>query len=250
MPRLFIFCFLLPLFSNGAFALDVPTNSGFVVDKAKLLSRAEKQTLSAKLQVLQRNQGPQVRVLIIPSLEGENLESYSIKVLEKWALGDKKRDDGVLFLMAVKERKIRLEVGGGLEGDLPDAFVGRIIREGMEPYFKQGQFFTGIQMGLALVAKKLGRDLGISTTSRRASRGRRHRGGVGNIFFLFFLLFAILPRVLGKRGRRGGLVNGLLLGSVLMGGLGGRGGFGGGFGGGGFGGGGGGFSGGGASGGW
>ena len=153
----------------------------------------------------------------------------------------------MLLLVATEDHKVRIEVGRGLEGDLPDALAGRIIRTGIIPFFKQGQTGAGIVVGLGMIAESVGGKL----ENIPAPRMRRAKRGGVNLGFLLFLSFFLIGPILFGRGRRRrgfgtALLGGMLLGSLMGGGRGvGGGGFGGGFGGGG-----GGFSGGGASGGW
>ncbi len=237
------------LWASPVFALEVPKLTGPVVDLAGVLSRSDQAKISASLRQFQRKVGPQLQVLLVPKLEDETIESYSIKVVDAWKLGAQGKDNGVLLLVATQDRKVRIEVGRGLEGDLPDALAGRIIRAGILPFFKQGQTGTGVLVGLGMIAESVGGKLENIPTPRM---DRVRRGGGMNLGFLLFLgIFLIGPTLFG-RGRRGGvgtaLLGGLLLGSLMGGGRGG--GFGGGSFGGGFGGGGGGFSGGGASGSW
>jgi uncharacterized protein len=235
------------LWATPVFSLDVPKLTGPVVDLVGVLSRSDQVTISASLLQFQRKHGPQLQVLVVPKLEDETIESYSIKVVDKWKLGAKDKDNGVLLLVATEDHKVRIEVGRGLEGDLPDALAGRIIRAGIIPFFKQGQTSAGIVVGLGMIAESVGGKL----ENIPAPRMRRaKRGGLNLGFLLFLSLFMIGPALFGRGRRRRGvgtaLLGGMLLGSLMGGG---RGGGGGGFGG-GFGGGGGGFSGGGASGSW
>lgn len=240
------------LWTSPVFSLDVPRLTGPVVDLAGVLSGSEQEKISASLLQFQRKYGPQLQVLLVPKLEDETIESYSIKVVDEWKLGSKDKDNGVLLLVATLDRKVRIEVGRGLEGDLPDALAGRIIRAGIIPFFKQGQTGAGVLVGLSLIAESVGGELEDIPTPRM--RKVRRGGGLNLGFLLFLGLFLVGPTLFGRR-RRGGigsaLLGGMLLGSLMGGGrarLGGSigaGGFGGGFGGGG-----GGFSGGGASGSW
>ncbi len=235
------------LWASPVFSLDVPKLTGPVVDLAGVLSRSDQAKIAASLLQFQRKYGPQLQVLVVPKLEDETIESYSIKVVDAWKLGAKGKDNGVLLLVATQDRKVRIEVGRGLEGDLPDALAGRIIRAGIIPFFKQGQTSAGVLVGLGMIAESVGGKL----ENIPVPRMRRAKRGGGNLGFLLFLGFFLIAPMLFGRGRRRGGVGTALLGGMLLGGLmgGGRGGFGGG--GGGFsGGGGGGFSGGGASGGW
>lgn len=236
------------LWASPVFSLEVPRLTGPVVDLAGVLSRSDQAKISASLLQFKRKYGPQLQVLVVPKLENETIETYSIKVVDKWKLGAKGKDNGVLLLVATEDRKVRIEVGRGLEGDLPDALAGRIIRAGIIPFFKQGQIGAGVLVGLGMIAETVGGKL----ENIPVPRMRKAKRSGGNLGFLLFLAFFLVgPRLLGGR-RRGGMgsavLGGMLLGSLLGGRHGG--GFGGGGFGGGFGGGGGGFSGGGASGGW
>lgn len=251
LSRLFILLnFLLLIFANSAYALDVPKLTSPVVDLANAINTNEQAKISASLIQFQKKYGPQLQVLIVPSLEGEVIESFSIKVVDKWQLGQKGKDDGVLLLVAIQDRRVRIEVGRGLEGDLPDALAGRIIRAGILPFFKQGQTSAGILVGLNMIAESIGGKLENIPQPRLRKTQRSKEGNLG--FILFIIFFLIGPSLFGRR-RRGGiggaLLSGLLLSGMMGGGHGGSGGFGGG-GFSGFSGGGGGFSGGGASGGW
>lgn len=242
---LLLLSLLATLWASPVFALDVPKHTSPVVDLAGVLSRDDQAKIAASLLQFQQTYGPQLQVLVVPSLEDETIEGYSIKVVDKWKLGTKGKDDGVLLLVATESRKVRIEVGRGLEGDLPDVIAGRIIRTGIIPFFQQGQTGAGILVGLGMIAESVGGKLeNIPAPSLR--KAKRSSGGLG--YLLFIGLFLIGP-LFGRR-RRGG-VGGALLSGLLMGAAMSSGRRGGGFGGGGFGGGGGGgFSGGGASGSW
>ena len=137
------------LWASSVLALEVPKLTGPVVDLAGVLSRSDQVKITASLLQFKRKYGPQLQVLLVPKLEDETIESYSIKVVDKWKLGAKGKDDGVLLLVATQDRKVRIEVGRGLEGDLPDALAGRIIRAGIIPFFKQAQPAPGCWLGWA-----------------------------------------------------------------------------------------------------
>ena len=244
LSRAFLLLSLLgALWVSPVLALDVPKHSSPVVDLAGVLSRGDQTKIAASLLQFQQKHGPQLQVLVVPSLEDETIEGYSIKVVDKWKLGSKGKDDGVLLLVAIEERQVRIEVGRGLEGDLPDVIAGRIIRTGIVPFFKQGQTGAGILVGLGMIAESVGGKLEDVPTPKLRKQ-KNNSGGLG--YLLFIGLFLIGPLF----GRRRGSVGSTVLSALLMGAAmsGGRRGGGGGFGGGGFGGGG--FSGGGASGRW
>lgn len=143
------------LLAAGAAALDVPFLSGRVTDEARLLDANTSAALEQTLKAYETRTGRQIAVLTIPSLGGESLEEFSIKVARTWKLGRKGKDDGVLILIAKDDRKVRIEVGYGLEGALPDILAGRIIREVMVPRFRGGAFAAGIQEGTSAVITAL-----------------------------------------------------------------------------------------------
>ena len=255
----------------------VPALSGRVVDLTQTLTASESQALSAKLAALEGEKGSQIAVLLVPTTQPEGIEQYGIRVAETWKLGRKGVDDGILLLIAKQDRALRIEVGYGLEGVVPDAVAKRIIAEIMLPRLRDGDFAGGVNAGVdALINLVRGEPL---PQVKRAEEtpAMDELGNALPAAFLFIvvmggILRAMLGRLLGA-GVAGGfafLGAWLWLGSLwvalvvaliifvftLAGGVGGgiyRGGGrsgGGGFGGGGFSGGGGGFGGGGASGRW
>lgn len=149
--RLFsVFLFYLA-FASSALALDVPRLTGHVNDYAEMLSPQARQELEARLTAFERSDSTQIVVLTIPTLGGDPLEEYSIKVAEAWRIGQKGVDNGAILLVAKQERKIRIEVGRGLEGKLTDLVSGRIIRGDMAPLFKSGDFGGGIAAGVTSI---------------------------------------------------------------------------------------------------
>jgi uncharacterized protein len=283
-----VFCALLGV--QGAWALAVPALKGRINDYAGLLSSATAQQLDAGLAQLESTDSTQIVVLTIPSLEGDSLEDFSIRVVEQWQIGQKGKDNGALLLVSKNDRKIRIEVGYGLEGKLTDLVSGRIIRNIIVPQFKMGRYDQGIIDGVSAMAGVVrGEFTAPATTRRSGSRRGASPGLVGVLALLFFVnMLGRINRGIGAAaggvlapiagalflnlgllgilslipiGAAGGFLMGLMGGPVSFGrsttgrhcGYWGGGFGGGGFGGGGFGGfsgGGGGFGGGGASGGW
>ncbi len=123
--------------------LDAP-----ILDNANVLSSEQETELAELINADRLKTGHQTAVLIIPSLEGEVLEQYSIKVARQWGIGEKDKDNGVLLLIAINDRKLRIEVGSGLEGSLTDARSSRIIRNVITPEFKQNDYYNGIRKGI------------------------------------------------------------------------------------------------------
>ena len=126
----------------------IPELTGPVVDEAGILSESTEQQIGLLIRSHQDSTSNQLAVLTVSSLEGEVLEDYSLRVARTWGLGQADKNNGVLLLVAVAERKIRIEVGYGLEGDLPDITAKRIIDGDMTPYFRQGDFDNGILLGV------------------------------------------------------------------------------------------------------
>jgi uncharacterized protein len=224
--------------------LPVPQLTGPVVDQAGVLSPRDKarlDDLARRALAAENGTGPQLAFLIVPSLEGEPIEDYSIRVAEAWKLGTAEKDNGLLFVVSTGDRQMRIEVGGGLEGEITDVQSAQIIRQILVPAFRANAYGEGLLAAAGTALSLTGVDIG--QVQRAPQEGERR--GIPFVALLFFAIFFI-SRVLGGRGR-GAFWLGAGLGSLGGGRY--RGG-GGGFGGGGFGGGGGGFSGGGASGNW
>ena len=233
-------------------AQQVPPASGWVVDQVGLLDAGTRARLTERCESFRQGSGHEVALLIIPELTDKSLEGYALEVARAWGLGGEDKHDGALLLVVTESRKLRIEVGRGLEGSLTDAFSNRILDDVISPRFAAGDFAEGLEAGLAAMHAAIGGDY---APLQQATRQRQRPGFGGLTMLLMLLLFGGMG---GMRGRRGGMsgLGWMFLGSALGGGHrgGGFGGFGGG-GGGGFGGfggfgGGGGFSGGGSSGGW
>ncbi|MBX2968886.1 MAG: TPM domain-containing protein [Cyclobacteriaceae bacterium] len=126
-----------------------------VHDEAKILSSSKVHQLEAQLKQHEDSTSNQIAILIIPSLDGEVLEEYSLKVAEKWQLGKKGKDNGVLLFIAVNDRKMRIEVGYGLEGALPDITCNQIIRNEIAPEFRRNDFDAGVQAGIDAITSAI-----------------------------------------------------------------------------------------------
>jgi len=222
-------------------------------DLAGFLTPEQENALEALMASYKAGSGQEIAMLTVPDLGGRSLERYALDVGRAWGLGEQGRNNGALLLVARDERKIRIEVGRGLEGNLTDSISGRIIRGVISPEFKRGRFYEGLRGGIEAMHAAAGGDYGRIPKSR----GSRSRGGIGIVPLIFFamLVFNLFRHRGGggRGGRGGGMLPWLLIGMMGSGGRGHSSGWhGGGGGGGSFGGfgGGGGFSGGGSSGGW
>jgi uncharacterized protein len=161
---------LLVAAANAAHAAKVPALSGRVVDDAAILSPATREQLIATLAAHEQATSNQIAVLTTSTIGGEPVEDYANRVFAAWKLGQKGKDNGVLVVVVPRDRKMRIEVGYGLEATLPDAAAGRIIDNVMKPRFKAGDFNRGVSEGVAAIVAALeGRP---DTTPRRAASNR------------------------------------------------------------------------------
>lgn len=226
----------------------IPRNDGWVTDRAGFLTAQQVRSLETLMESYKLGSGHEVALLTVPDLGGQTIERYALEVAREWGIGREDLHDGALLLVAREERKLRIEVGRGLEGTLTDAISGRIIRDVIAPEFRKGDIYAGLRAGIEAVHAAAGGDYSQIPQQRKKSR----RGSSGLVLFMVYIVFIIINsrRRRGRGGRGGGILPWLLLGSMTSGSS--RGWHGGGGGGGSFGGfgGGGGFSGGGASGGW
>ncbi len=158
MSRLAFCCCLAAatlFLTTAAVALDVPPLTGRIVDLAHVLPNSTTESLTAQLATHETQSSNQVAVLIVPSLEGEPLEEFSHRVATSWKLGQKGSDNGVLLLVAMKERKVRIEVGYGLEGVLTDIRSAHIIRNEIVPRFRAGDIPGGVTGGINAIVKTI-----------------------------------------------------------------------------------------------
>jgi uncharacterized protein len=140
---------------GAALAADVPYLTGRVVDNAEIVSAEAERRITARLKEHEARTTNQIAVLTVPTLDGESVEEFAVKVFEGWKLGQKGKDNGVLVVVAARERRMRIEVGYGLEGTLTDAHASRIIRDAMTPRFRSGDFDGGVEAGVAAIIARL-----------------------------------------------------------------------------------------------
>ncbi len=246
-------CLAALLLAFPAAAQDFPKLSGRVVDAADLLSPATEAALTEKLKTLEDTTTRQLVVATVPDLQGYDIADYGYRLGRQWGLGRKDEDNGALLLVAPNERKVRIEVGYGLEGYLTDALSSVIINRQIVPRFRDGDMEGGVVAGADAIIAQLSlppEDARANLIAARESEQEETRHGLGLIptILIIWFVFWMLRGVLGGKRRRG------RGGPIIIWGPGSGGGWGGGssggFGGGGFSGGGGSFGGGGASGSW
>jgi uncharacterized protein len=239
---LFFIAVLLQLLPCGdLFAVAVPALTGRVNDYAAIISPGARADIEGKLRQFEQQESTQIVILTIPSLEGDPIEDFSIRVAEAWKIGQKGSDNGVLFIVSKNDHKVRIEVGYGLEGRLTDLLAGRIIRDEVAPSFKNGKFDEGFAKGVTAIMEAVRGEY-----KGKPAAGNNKDAPSIPLLLLILLIFFFYWISQVRRGQGGG-------GFMGPGGPGGwyPGGFGGGGSdGGGFSGGGGGFGGGGASGDW
>lgn len=219
MMRRWLILFLLCLLPFAAWAdeVAVPPLAARVTDLTGTLTVEQQAALESRLRTFEAQKGSQVAVLIVPTTQPEAIEQYSIRVVEQWKLGRKKVDDGVLLLVAKNDRKLRIEVGYGLEGVLPDVIAKRIIAEDIAPHFKRGDFHGGIEAGINRVLAVI---QGEALPAPPAQQRHANDSGASLESYFPFLLFgaligaAILRKMLGAFP--GSLANGGLIGFAVF----------------------------------
>ncbi|MDO9164331.1 MAG: YgcG family protein [Methylococcaceae bacterium] len=209
----FGFGLLLLLFFTAAGALvGIPDLSHRVTDLTATLSPQQIAALENKLAAFEAEKGSQIAVLIVPTTQPEDIAQFGIRVAEAWKIGRKRIDDGVILIVAKDDRKLRIEVGYGLEGAIPDAIAKRVISEIITPYFKAGDFAGGIDAGVSQLIKLIAGELLPAPANEQ--NDQPDEGAF--LFILFggviagFVLSAIMGRVMG------GLLAGFGAGAVAM----------------------------------
>jgi len=176
-------------------ALDVPPLRGHVNDYAGVLSPSAAQKLESQLASFAQTDSTQIVVLTVPSLEGDSLEDFSIRTAEAWKIGQKGKDNGAILIVAKEDRKIRIEVGWGLEGKLTDLVSGRIIRNEIAPLFRDGNFDGGIERGVSsIMAVVKGEYSATPNGNQPEKRGAPPVFGL----FIFFLVACVFLGAISK----------------------------------------------------
>lgn len=226
MFRRLLAILLLPLCASAWGAdsglVPVPEFKARVTDLTQTLSESQRSALEQKLAAFEEQKGSQIAVLIVPTTQPEEIEQYSIRVAEAWKIGRRKIDDGLLLLVAKNDHHLRIEVGYGLEGAVPDAIAKRIIAETITPHFRQGDFAGGINAGVdQMISVVNGEALPPPPRRQQGNAGGDSRLGALLVpFFILWGLGHILKRALGSFPASGvvglgtGLVAMLILGSL------------------------------------
>ena len=226
MWRAFLAVCLLCLASlAGAQDLQaVPRLAARVTDQTATLTSDQRNQLEIKLADFERQKGAQIAILIVPTVSPETVEQFAVRVFEAWKLGRKGVDDGALLLIAKNDRKLRIEVGYGLEGALNDATAKRIISETITPRFKQGDYFGGMESGLDAMIKVIGGEPLPEPKSATATGddGFDIEAMIPIGFFAIFVVFNILRSIVGRLlaagivGVAAGVIASLILSSMVI----------------------------------
>ena len=264
--RLFYVCAALFWFVSGQIAAaqniqTIAPSGKWVTDAGNFLSASERSILERKLSGYADSTSSQIILVTVPDLGGYDPQEYALTLGREWKVGQAGKDNGVVILISREERAIRIEIGYGLEGVIPDVFASRVVRDVITPAFKAGEFFQGLNSAVDIMMAAASGEFQAEEMARETGRGINP----AVLYLIFIFVFMIISAMRNKGGGKGGNrthhnnIPMILWGSALGGrggggfgggGFGGGGFGGGGFGGGGFGGGGGGFGGGGAGGSW
>jgi uncharacterized protein len=205
--------------------IAVPTLTARVTDLTNTLTPEQRTALEQRLAAFEARKGAQLAVLLVPTTQPETIEQFGIRVAERWKVGRKGVDDGAILIVALKDRAVRIEVGYGLEGVLPDVVTKRIIEEYIVPRFKQGDFYGGIDAALTRMMSVIeGEPLPPPPSGAKPARSVGGGGFEGLLiigFMLVFVIGGIIRRIFGRFagsgiiGAIGGFAGWLMLGSVI-----------------------------------
>lgn len=203
-------CMLLVLFTGSAQAelVAIPAIKNRVTDLTQTLSPDQQNQLEAKLTQFEQQKGSQVAILIVPTTQPEDIAQYAIRVVDEWKIGRQQQDDGLLILVAKNDRKMRIEVGYGLEGPIPDLTAKRIISEVMAPKFRQGDYYGGLNDATDVIMRLIaGEQLPAPAQTHNKS------GGISSLLPMLLIGGLVLGGIL--RGMFGSFFGGALTGGAI-----------------------------------
>ncbi|MCE1226723.1 MAG: TPM domain-containing protein [Geobacteraceae bacterium] len=203
---LLLLVMLFTCLAQTASALEAPPLKGRINDYAGMLSPATARSLEQKLAGFERETTNQVVLLTIPSLEGDVIESFAIRVAEAWKIGQKDKSNGVILILAKKERKIRIEVGTGLQGVLPDITAGQIIRNVIAPALRAGNPDQGISAGLGAIIDATKGEFKATPADKKAVK--KKKGSGYGLFIILLLAGLVITAVAGSSSRTAGVLSG------------------------------------------
>jgi uncharacterized protein len=192
---------LLMLSAGTTVGIDLPEPRHYVEDYANVINSSDERSLNGILQELEQKTSAQYIILTVQSTEGMPIEQFAIEHAQRWQLGQKGKDNGMLFVLAAKDRRYRFEVGYGLEGFITDQYCGRVGREVLVPYLKKGQYSKGIYEANLQIVKRIADESGVSLTGMpKLAPATKHRKGTPMPCCSFLLLMIFLLFIFGGRG--------------------------------------------------
>jgi len=204
--KLFMLFVMLFTLTQTASALDAPPLKGRINDYAGMLSPTTARSLEQRLAAFEKETTNQVVLLTIPSLEGDVIESFAIRVAEAWKIGQKDKSNGVILILAKKERKIRIEVGTGLQGVLPDITAGQIIRNVIAPGLRAGNPDQGISAGLGAIIDATKGEFKATAADKKVAK--KKKGSGYGLFIILLLAGLVITAVAGSSSRTAGVLAG------------------------------------------
>ena len=209
MKKIFITLASVILIGAAAYAAEVPKLQAHVNDYANMISAETRARIEEQLKALEQSDSTQIFVLTVPSLEGDQIEEFAIKVFDVWKAGQKGKDNGVLLIAAQKERKLRIEVGRGLEGKLTDLAAGRIIDNVMKPKFKAGDYDGGFMAGVSSLIQ--------ATKGEFKADGGAVEKSYNHVLLMVIIgICAVIAFVLGRLNLLYGIAAGIVGGPVSL----------------------------------
>lgn len=188
----------VPLAACAQALAPIPTLDSPVIDTTGTLDAAARARLVAQAQALQQRTGGQLQVLVVPTTQPEDIAQYAVRAFDRWKLGREEVDDGVLVVAALRDRRVRIEVGYGLEGAIPDATAARVIQEYIVPRFREGDVAGGLADGTAVLARLIdGEALPAPMASPEPAA---HSGGGNGVLFALFVAFIVAQVARGVFG--------------------------------------------------
>lgn len=217
LKTVFIFFLLFLTFNTKAYSQSFPQYEGYVNDFANILDKETKNNLELQLREYEQKTTNEIAVATVSSLDDFTVDDYASRLFEKWKIGKKNKDNGILLLVAPNDRKVRIEVGYGLEGVLNDAKAGRIIDEYILPSFKAGSYSEGITKGVGAILQVIG---GEELPVQQKNTNQDDNGWIFSLFIFGSLIVQYLASFLGRTkeiwpGAVIGGVTGLILGLIL-----------------------------------
>ena len=178
-----------------------PEPARLMTDLAGMLGRSAADDIESQLVLLWQDTGAQFAVVTVPDLGGDDIEDYSVRLFEAWGIGEAGKDNGLLLLIAAEEREMKFETGYGLEGELPDAFLGKVIDQALVPKFRAGNQAAGIEASIKMISDRLKGRAGEGPGSDKSSDSVGEIAGVIVFLIIVMVIIAISSRRRGPRGK-------------------------------------------------